>query len=86
MTTDATDRPPVADDGRAWEAIKLEYEHLRAEIEQAIRNQVRILGYGGAVLSCSWDWESTPASSPSSLRSRFWRSSSSCCGASSRPG
>jgi hypothetical protein len=34
-----------------WDALRLEYEHLRSEIEQSIRNQVRVLGYGGATLS-----------------------------------
>lgn len=29
----------------------MEYEHLRSEIERAISNQVRVLGYGGATLS-----------------------------------
>lgn len=32
------------------EALLQEYETLRSEIELAIRNQVRILGYGGTVL------------------------------------
>jgi hypothetical protein len=33
-----------------YEALRQEYQSLRSEIELAIRNQVRILGYGGAVL------------------------------------
>ena len=32
------------------EGLRHEYDHLRSEIELAIRNQVRILGYGGTVL------------------------------------
>ncbi|WP_251342367.1 hypothetical protein [Haloplanus halophilus] len=42
-------RDPSAD--LRWDALRLEYEHLRSEIEQSIRNQVRVLGYGGATLS-----------------------------------
>lgn len=33
-----------------YEALCKEYQSLRSEIELAIRNQVRILGYGGTVL------------------------------------
>lgn len=33
-----------------YEVLLNEYESLRSEIELAIRNQVRILGYGGTVL------------------------------------
>jgi hypothetical protein len=33
-----------------YEALLKEYQSLRSEIELAIRNQVRILGYGGTVL------------------------------------
>lgn len=42
---------PASSDDRRWEALRLEYDHLRSEVEQSIRNQIRILGYGGATLS-----------------------------------
>lgn len=32
-----------------FEALRSEYDYLRSEVELAIRNQVRILGYGGTV-------------------------------------
>lgn len=34
-----------------WGARRLEYEKLREEIQESIRNQVRILGYGGTAIS-----------------------------------
>lgn len=37
-------------DDAEYEALREEYRSLRSEIELAIRNQVRILGYGGTVL------------------------------------
>lgn len=37
--------------GAEQRALEMEYRHLRSEIETSIRNQVRVLGYGGAVLS-----------------------------------
>jgi hypothetical protein len=36
---------------REWRARRLEYEKLREEIQESIRNQVRVLGYGGTALS-----------------------------------
>ncbi len=45
MTGDET----LSDEER--EAMRLEYQSLRSEIEMAIQNQVRILGYGGTALS-----------------------------------
>lgn len=35
----------------SWHARRLEYEKLREEIQESIRNQVRVLGYGGTALS-----------------------------------
>lgn len=35
----------------SWRARRLEYEKLREEIQESIRNQVRVLGYGGTALS-----------------------------------
>lgn len=35
----------------AWNPLEREYVKLREEIQEAIRNQVRILGYGGTALS-----------------------------------
>lgn len=39
-----------SEDASRYDALWREYESLRSEIELAIRNQVRILGYGGTVL------------------------------------
>lgn len=36
---------------RRYDAVRLEYQNLRSEVEESIRNQVRILGYGGTALS-----------------------------------
>jgi hypothetical protein len=52
-----TEEPPDAEVTRVgngsveWDALKLEYRMLRGEIQSAIKNQVQILGYGGAALS-----------------------------------
>lgn len=48
-STDGDDDTGATD--RAWEATRLEYEQLRSEIDESIRNQARILGYGGTALS-----------------------------------
>lgn len=41
----------MGDQHRRIETLELEYETLRSEITESIRNQVRILGYGGTAIS-----------------------------------